>query len=65
MTFRTRLLHNAQGDNTRSREEQEEKLILTAWQNMVGTPGSLSGNFQSITVKNSFWHNDIKVKKDL
>lgn len=54
MTFRTRLLHNAQGDNTRSREEQEEKLILTAWQNMVGTPGSLSGNFQSITVKNSF-----------
>ncbi|XP_036959421.1 protein Hook homolog 3-like [Acanthopagrus latus] len=23
-----------EGDNTRSRQEQEEKLILTAWQNM-------------------------------
>lgn len=40
MTFQIRLLQDAQGDNTRSRQEQEEKLILTAWQSMVSTRGT-------------------------
>ncbi|XP_053184673.1 protein Hook homolog 3-like [Scomber japonicus] len=32
--FDTMAPEDSQGDNTKSREEQEEKLILTAWQSM-------------------------------
>ncbi|XP_042254479.1 protein Hook homolog 2-like [Thunnus thynnus] len=32
--FDTMTAEDSQGDNTRSRWEQEEKLILTAWQSM-------------------------------
>ncbi|XP_062297070.1 protein Hook homolog 3-like [Scomber scombrus] len=32
--FDTMAPEDSQGDNTRSRQEQEEKLILTAWQSM-------------------------------